>query len=256
MIIVLVGESGSGKSTIEKMIIERNPNISKIIPYTTRLKRENEKNGLDYFFIDKECFFNKRKLNDFIEEAEYNGWYYGTTKDAYNDDKDHVVTLTPSGCRKLKQWAEKEHIKVISIYLNTDRRTRLIRLLNRGDNIEEAYRRNLSELGQFDGFEDETDYVITNFKNCCDIEEVYSKVDKIIEKENNVKFLDFFQSKRNKEYINEFCEQLKNIWTSVPQLRFAQLISNSFGKIDLFYKTDEIFLKQLEDYTKKQIRSD
>lgn len=40
--------------------------------------------------------------------------------------------------------------------------TRLIKILERGDDIEEAYRRNLSDVGQFDGIKDEVDYVISN----------------------------------------------------------------------------------------------
>ena len=35
-------------------------------------------------------------------------------------------------------------------------------ILQRGDNIEEAYRRSLSDVGQFDGIEGEVDYIINN----------------------------------------------------------------------------------------------
>ena len=40
----------------------------------------------------------------------------------------------------------------------------MIKILQRGDNIEEAYRRNLSDVGMFDGIEDEVDVTIDNPK--------------------------------------------------------------------------------------------
>ncbi len=44
--------------------------------------------------------------------------------------------------------------------MNVSRRERLIRILKRGDDIEESYRRNLSDVGMFDGIEKEIDYTI------------------------------------------------------------------------------------------------
>ena len=43
-------------------------------------------------------------------------------------------------------------------------RSRLIKLLQRGDAIVECYRRSLSDVGQFDDVEEETDYVIKNYE--------------------------------------------------------------------------------------------
>ena len=57
---------------------------------------------------------------------------------------------------------EYPEIKIVSFYINVPRRDRLIKILQRGDNIEEAYRRSLSDVGQFDGIEDEVDFVIEN----------------------------------------------------------------------------------------------
>ena len=48
----------------------------------------------------------------------------------------------------------------LCFYLNVSRRERLIRILKRGDDIEESYRRNLSDVGMFDGIEKEIDYTI------------------------------------------------------------------------------------------------
>ena len=184
MIVVLVGESASGKSTIEKLIKERDTSFTKIVSYTTRPMRDREQNGIDYHFISNDEFANMISDDAFIESAKYRGWNYGSAKKDYDDGNNHVVVLTPHGCRSLKRWANNNPgTKIISIYFDVDRRSRMIKILNRGDDIDEAYRRNISDVGQFDGFVDEADYVITNTNYEKSIEDVYSEVRKIIDGE-------------------------------------------------------------------------
>lgn len=154
--IVLVGESASGKSSIEKYLVE-NYGYKKIVSYTTREPRDGEVDGVDYHYISKELFLMLKKEDFFAETAVYNGWYYGTAKKDCTDDK--IAVLTPHGLRQVKKI---NNINVISFYINVPRRDRLIKILQRGDNIEEAYRRNLSDVGQFDGVEDEVNFVIDN----------------------------------------------------------------------------------------------
>ena len=161
MIIVLVGESASGKSTVENLIQERKPGIKKIVTYTTRPKRDGEQDGIDYHFVTDAEFEKMKRRGAFIESATYRGWNYGSAKRDFKRGGDIIVVLTPHGCRSVKKWASRHpFIKVVSVYFDVDRRSRLIKLLQRGDNIDEAYRRNLSDVGQFDGFADEADYII------------------------------------------------------------------------------------------------
>ena len=62
-IFCLMGKSSSGKDTIFKEINnDKDLNLKPIISYTTRPKRINETNGVEYFFI------NKDELNKFEEE--------------------------------------------------------------------------------------------------------------------------------------------------------------------------------------------
>ena len=154
--IVLVGESASGKSSIEKFLVD-NYGYNKIVSYTTRSPRPNEVNGIDYNFISVDNFNELKKQGFFAETATYNEWNYGVAKKDCTDDK--VAVLTPHG---LRQVSKIDGINVKSFYINVSRRDRLTKILQRGDNIEEAYRRSLSDVGQFDGIEDEVDYVISN----------------------------------------------------------------------------------------------
>lgn len=154
--IILLGESSSGKSSIEKLMVEKY-GYNKVVSYTTRQPRENEVDGVDYHFISVYEFNKLEAQGFFAETAKYNGWYYGTAKEDCTDDK--VAVLTPHGMRQIKKI---DGINVVSFYISVPRRDRLIKILQRGDDIEEAYRRNLSDVGQFDGIEDEVDYKICN----------------------------------------------------------------------------------------------
>ena len=154
--IVLVGESASGKSSIEKYLVNHY-GYKKVVSYTTRQPRQGEIDGVDYHFIDEDKFIELNGNKFFAETAVYNGWHYGTAKEDCANDK--VAVLTPHG---LRQISKIKNINVVSFYINVPRRDRLIKILQRGDNIEEAYRRSLSDVGMFDGISDEVTFVINN----------------------------------------------------------------------------------------------
>lgn len=154
--IVLVGESASGKSSIERHLVDAY-GYNKIVSYTTRQPREKEIDGVDYHFITVEEFESLKEQGFFAETAVYNNWNYGVAKEDCTDDK--VAVLTPHG---LRQISKIKDINVFSFYINVPRRDRLIKILQRGDDIEEAYRRSVSDVGQFDGIEDEVDYIVNN----------------------------------------------------------------------------------------------
>ena len=168
--LILVGESASGKSSIEKHLVE-NYGYNKVVSYTTREPRESEVDGVDYHFISVEQFYKLKGQNFFAETAMYNNWYYGIAKEDCTDDK--VAVLTPHGLRQVSKLPD---INATSFYINVPRRDRLIKILQRGDSIEEAYRRNLSDVGQFDGIEDEVDYIICNEEYKRTVEEMALEV--------------------------------------------------------------------------------
>lgn len=182
MIVVLVGESASGKSTVAKMLEQKQPTFSKVVTYTTRPIRDGEIDGVDYHFITDEKFDELVKQNFFVEHASYRDWQYGI---AINFDKneDKVIVLTPAGARALKTYVEK-HTELqkylMVVYLCVDRRSRMIKIIQRGDNIDEAYRRNLSDVGQFDAFEREADFTIKNENYIKNAMEIYSELANLI----------------------------------------------------------------------------
>lgn len=192
-IIVIVGESGSGKTTLADVLdctvririvhdFDKRYEYSfkKVVTTTTRPKRDDEINSEDYFFVSEDYF--KDHLDDFVEYSEYNSWLYGVKlydilKEFYKpkfilgNDKiiDTIITpviiMTPKGLRTLKRVLKKKHgdlYTVTSFYLKVDRKSRLKKLIDTRDDIDESIRRNISDVGMFDGIEDEVDYVLDN----------------------------------------------------------------------------------------------
>ena len=80
---VLVGPSGSGKTTMSGYMEQAG--ASRVVSTTTRPAREGEENGKSYFFLSREQFESKKKNGDFVEYAEFNGNYYGLSKEAIVD---------------------------------------------------------------------------------------------------------------------------------------------------------------------------
>jgi len=157
--LVLIGESASGKSSVAGYLVSHY-GFNGIVTYTTREPRGYEADGVDYHFLSGVDFLDMKNSGFFAETAVYNGWYYGSARKDYIEDAQiKIAVLTPHGIRQLRKSGINN---IYTVYIKVPRRDRLIKILQRGDNIEEAYRRNLSDVGQFDGVEDEADLVIEN----------------------------------------------------------------------------------------------
>lgn len=79
--LIILGPSGVGKDTIINMLLKKYPEIFyKLVSFTTRKIREDEKEGRDYFFITKEKFQEKKNENKLIGIQEYNDNFYASDK--------------------------------------------------------------------------------------------------------------------------------------------------------------------------------
>jgi guanylate kinase len=62
-------------------LLNKYPQLAFSISATTRRPRENEKENVDYYFIDMNIFKQKIQHDEFLEwEMVYEGKYYGTLK--------------------------------------------------------------------------------------------------------------------------------------------------------------------------------
>ena len=158
--IAILGESGSGKSTLLNKLTEHSPSrFKKVIYYTTRPKRQYEIDCIDYVFVDRDIFLRLNEDNFFATKTTFKNWKYGIAKeDITSNNPIPVCVVNPTEMRELK----RNGVDIFSVYLKVDRRSRIKKLIDRGDDIDEAYRRNLSDVGQFHGVENEVDLVLEN----------------------------------------------------------------------------------------------
>jgi guanylate kinase len=95
--------------------------------------REGEVNGVDYHFISIDEFEKKKKRREFLETAQYHNTYYGSPKKGADEKK--VIIVEPKGANSIFR---KNIPKTIFIYLETDQLIRRVRMLNRGDKLEDV----------------------------------------------------------------------------------------------------------------------
>ncbi|XP_036376549.1 MAGUK p55 subfamily member 7 isoform X1 [Megalops cyprinoides] len=82
-LVVLVGPTGVGLNELKRKLLISDPqHFSVTIPHTTRPKRSQESDGVEYHFISKHLFETDIHNNKFIEHGEYKGNYYGTSLDS------------------------------------------------------------------------------------------------------------------------------------------------------------------------------
>lgn len=154
-----MGKSSSGKDTIFKLLNEdKEINIKPVIPYTTRPKRSNETNGIEYYFIDENMLNHYARAGKIIEKREYNTvngiWYYCTIDDGKIDltKGNYLLIATLEAYKNLKNYFGVE--KVVPIYIAVDDALRLERALARekqqqNPNYDELCRRFLSDNEDF-----------------------------------------------------------------------------------------------------------
>ena len=155
-IIALIGESGSGKDTILKEM-ERvgemyNFPLHTIISCTTRPKRENEINGVNYYYFSDEEFEDSVRNNEMLEFAEFNNWMYGTSINTLDINKINIGVFNPTGIELLLKRAD---VDVQVFYIIASAKTRLLRQLNREENpnIQEIIRRFQTDMTDFENID-------------------------------------------------------------------------------------------------------
>lgn len=153
--IVIMGCSASGKSCIEKKLNEKG--FDRITSYTSRPIRKNETDHIDYHFISDEDFKTKLEKGFFAESTNYNSWLYGIAKE---DCKDNAIAVVEFfGFLELQR---NKDLNIISFFIDVEERERVIRMMKRGDNVMESFRRIISDQGSFSGAKREVDHVIPN----------------------------------------------------------------------------------------------
>lgn len=131
----IMGKSSSGKDTLYRELGKRMPELKTVVPYTTRPIRQGEKNGREYFFVEKSDLEKLKQENKILEMRSYDTvygiWYYFTADDGQINlsDADYIMIGTLESYEKLRNYFGKN--QVIPLYIEVESGERLMRALIR-----------------------------------------------------------------------------------------------------------------------------
>ena len=175
-LIVISAPSGTGKTTVVKRLLEKIPNIIASVSFTTRPMRENEREGIDYFFVDKRKFETMVDSHQFIEHATVFGNYYGTQKQSLSSNlkkgKNVILEIDWQGALQVK---EKMPSCIMIFLIPPSKQVLLSRLKNRGTDsegeIENRFNQAVSDLNESNKFDhvlvnDQIEVAVENIAHC------------------------------------------------------------------------------------------
>ena len=155
----VMGKSSSGKDSIYSRIMQQgNPALLRIVPYTTRPRREGETDGREYVFTDETHVQQLESAGKVIELRAYHTvygiWKYFTVDDGRIDLSAHsyLYIVTLEGYQKIQRYFGSS--RVVPIYIEVEDGERLSRALNRermqeSPKYEELCRRFLADAKDF-----------------------------------------------------------------------------------------------------------
>ncbi|MCR4623120.1 MAG: guanylate kinase, partial [Alphaproteobacteria bacterium] len=104
---VISGPSAVGKTTIVRYLLDKKPQLSRVITCTTRSIREGEEDGVDYLFLSKEDFREKIERGEFAEFSEVYENYYGvllsSIQESVKENEISILVINWEGFQKVKR---------------------------------------------------------------------------------------------------------------------------------------------------------
>lgn len=158
-IFCLMGKSSSGKDTIFKRLRENvDLGLKPVVTYTTRPMRQNERDGVEYYFIDevqlKEYEVKGKVIEQRVYHTVFGDWYYSTIDDGQIklDQDNYLLIVTLEAYNSLKEYFGAEN--VVPLYVTLEDGMRLERALQREKqevtpNYNEVCRRFLADNVDF-----------------------------------------------------------------------------------------------------------
>jgi len=164
-LIIITAPSGAGKTSITRYLLGKYPLLSFSISATTRKKRGQEVNGVDYYFLEPTDFQQKITENQFVEwEMVYEGMYYGTLKTElqriWNEGKVPMLDIDVKGAIHVQK---QFHVNSLSLFIEPPSIDALkIRLASRGTETEESLQTRLNKAAYELSFKHHFNKVIHN----------------------------------------------------------------------------------------------
>lgn len=202
-LIIISGTTCAGKGTVIEELLKKNDNLALSISYTSRPKRENEVDKVDYYFVTKEEFEKKIKDGDFLEYAQvqYNA-YYGTPKkeviELLNSGKDVILEIDVQGAKQIKALYPETILIFIMAPSMTEVKKRIkMRGMENNEQIIARFKVAYNEINEINQY----NYVVVND----DLDMAVKKVEAILISEKlRVDRIEEVSVENEEEIIHEF----------------------------------------------------
>lgn len=159
---VISAPAGAGKTIITNMLLNELDFLQRVVTVTTRQKRVNEIDGVDYIFKTEEEFKQMIENGELLEYAVVHGNYYGTPRkqveEYLSQGYDVVLVIDVQGMRQVKA----NFPEVITIFILPPSLKELIaRMKVRGDDEREIEKRIKTATSELPAWK-EYDYIVIN----------------------------------------------------------------------------------------------
>ena len=182
LVLIVSSPSGAGKTTICKKLIQDIENLSLSVSVTTRLKRQNEVDGKDYFFKSDEEFDKMVKEEKFLEHARVFGYSYGTLKSEINSKITNGINVRVDidwqGTRQIEEHIPDDIVKIFILPPSIKELEK--RLGARATETQESFKKRMSEARKEISHYIEYDFIIIND----DVQESVNKIKLILNSES------------------------------------------------------------------------
>ena len=181
LMLVLSSPSGAGKTTLSRMLLEADNSVELSVSVTTRPRRANEQDGIDYHFIDVARFRKMVENNELLESAEVFGNLYGTPRlpveQALAAGRDVLFDIDWQGTQQLREKARSDMASIFVLPPSIRELER--RLQMRALDDERVIKSRMAKAGDELSHWAEYDYVIVND----DIDQALAKVRMVLSAE-------------------------------------------------------------------------
>ena len=206
VMIIISSPSGAGKTTLTRKLVSDLKNAVLSISVTTRKKRDNEEEGLHYYFIDDQVFNKMVDDGNLLEHANVFGFNYGTPKERVIENiqigNDVIFDIDWQGAAQLKNNYEDN---IISVFILPPTATELMgRLIKRDQDSIDTIKNRLNAAYDEIKHWNEYDYVIIND----DLDVAYSELKSIVTSEKMK--ITKASTTNISEHVNQLLEELSD----------------------------------------------
>ena len=207
LLFIISSPSGAGKTSLSKWILKNDPNITFSISATTRMPREGEQEGREYFFKTEKEFDKMVQAGDMLEYADVFGNKYGTPKNpvenALASGLDVLFDVDWQGGIQIRN----SHLRkfVVSIFILPPSIQELEnRLVSRGKDSADTVKARMIKSKEEISHWSEYDYILVND----DLETIHNNITSIIHSERlrrvNRQILVEFVNSLNSEFEGRY----------------------------------------------------